>query len=112
MGSPVLIVSVDEAGNITLEEQTWAYALWRDDGFTWEEYIYCKIHLGMELTYKLGGWPEMTTPFILDILEGHNTWAMSWAPSPTWRKVKWRPGLSLRCGNLSSWQTATAMRAD
>lgn len=78
MGSPVLIVSVDEAGNITLEEKTWAYDLWRDDGFTWEEYIYCKIHLGMELTYKLGGWPGLTTPFILDLLEGHNTWAMSW----------------------------------
>lgn len=78
MGSPVLIVSVDGDGNITLEEQTWAYALWRDDGFTWEEYIYCRLHLGMELTYKLGGWPELTTPFITDLLEGHNTWAMSW----------------------------------
>ena len=78
MGSPVLIVSVDEAGNITLEEQTWAYSLWRDDGFTWEEYIYCKLHLGMDLTYKLGGWPELTSPFIIDMLEGHNTWAMSW----------------------------------
>ena len=49
MGSPVLIVSVDEAGNITLEEESWAYARWRDDGFTWEEYIWCKLHLGMEL---------------------------------------------------------------
>lgn len=78
MGSPVLIVSVDEAGNITLEEETWAYALWREDGFTWEEYIYCKFHLGMDLTYKLGGWPELTSPFILDLLEGHNTWALSW----------------------------------
>lgn len=78
MGSPVLVVSVDEAGNITLEEQTWAYALWRDDGFTWEEYIYCRLHLGMELTYKLGGWPELTTPFITDLLEGHNTWSQSW----------------------------------
>lgn len=78
MGSPVLIVSVDEAGDITLEEQSWAYALWRDDGFTWEEYIWCRLHLGMELTYKLGGWPELTSPFILDMLEGHNTWAMSW----------------------------------
>ena len=78
MGSPVLIVSVDEDGNITLEEQTWAYALWRDDGFTWEEYIYCRLHLGMELTYKLGGWPELTTPFITDLLEGHNTWSQSW----------------------------------
>lgn len=78
MGSPVLIVSVDEEGNITLEEQTWAYSLWRDDGFTWEEYIYCKIYMGMELTYKLGGWPELTTPFILDLMDGHNTWALSW----------------------------------
>ena len=78
MGSPVLIVSVDEAGNITLEEQTWAYALWRDDGFTWEEYIYCKLYLGMDLTYKLGGWPELTSPFIIDMLEGHNTWSQSW----------------------------------
>ena len=78
MGSPVLIVSVDEAGNITLEEEAWAYALWRDDGFTWEEYIYCRLHLGMELTYKLGGWPELTTPFITDLLEGHNTWSQSW----------------------------------
>lgn len=78
MGSPVLIVSVDGDGNITLEEQTWAYALWRDDGFTWEEYIYCRLHLGMELTYKLGGWPELTTPFITDLLEGHNTWSQSW----------------------------------
>lgn len=78
MGSPVLVVSVDEAGNITLEEESWAYALGRDDGFTWEEYITCQIHMGMELTYKLGGWPELTSPFILDMLEGHNTWAMSW----------------------------------
>ena len=78
MGSPVLIVSVDEKGNITLEEETWAYALWREDGFTWEEYITCKIHMGMDLTYKLGGWPELTSPFIIDMLEGHNTWAMSW----------------------------------
>lgn len=78
MGAPVLIVSVDGDGNITLEEQTWAYALWRDDGFTWEEYIYCRLHLGMELTYKLGGWPELTTPFITDLLEGHNTWSQSW----------------------------------
>lgn len=78
MGSPVLIVSVDGDGNITLEEQSWAYALWRDDGFTWEEYIYCRLHLGMELSYKLGGWPELTTPFITDLLEGHNTWSQSW----------------------------------
>lgn len=78
MGSPVLIVSVDEAGNITLEEETWAYALWREDGFTWEEYIYCKLHLGMDLTYKLGGWPEYATPFVTDLLEGHNTWSQSW----------------------------------
>ena len=78
MGSPVLVVSVDEAGNITLEEESWAYALGRDDGFTWEEYITCQIHMGMELTYKLGGWPELTTPFITDLLEGHNTWSQSW----------------------------------
>ena len=77
MGSPVLVVSVDEKGNITLEEESWAYALGRDDGFTWEEYITCQIHMDMELTYKLGGWPELTTPFITDLLEGHNTWSQS-----------------------------------
>lgn len=93
MGSPVLIVSVDEAGNITLEEQTWAYALWRDDGFTWEEYIYCKLHLGMDLTYKLGGWPEYATPFVTDLLEGHNTCPSpgTAAPWPTWRSWVWPP---------------------
>ena len=78
MGSPVLIVSVDEGGNITLEEQTWAYSLWRDDGFTWEEYIYCKIYMGMELTYKGGGWPGLTIPFLTDLENGHNTWVLSW----------------------------------
>jgi len=77
MGSPVLIVSMDGGGAVSLEAATYT-SLRGEDGWTWEEYIYCSLHLGMELSYRLGGWPEISTPFILEMKNGHNTWAMDW----------------------------------
>lgn len=77
MGSPVFIVSVDGKGAVKLEETTYTGVM-GEDGWTWEEYIYCSLHLGMELSYRLGGWPEIDAPFILEMKNGHNTWAMGW----------------------------------
>lgn len=77
MGSPVLIVSMDGEGAVSLEAATYTGVM-EEDSWTWEEYIYCGLHLGMELSYRLGGWPEISTPFILDLQNGHNTWAMDW----------------------------------
>ncbi len=77
MGSPALIVSMNGEGAVKLEVTANTGAM-GEDGWTWEEYIYCSLHLGMELSYRLGGWPEINTPFILEMKNGHNTWAMDW----------------------------------
>lgn len=77
-GSPILILSVDEGGKIVLEEQTWSSST-SETGYTWEEYVYCALHLGMgEMTGILNGWPELNTPFMESIRNGHETWAMDW----------------------------------
>lgn len=77
MGSPVFIVSVDGEGAVKLEDSTYDGSV-REGGWTWEEYICCHLMLGMDIGYRLGGWPEINTPFILDLRDGHNTWAMDW----------------------------------
>ncbi len=78
MGSPVFIVSVDGDGTVKLEETTHTGTI-GEEGWTWEEYIVCHLVLGMDIyTGRLGGWPELNTPFILDLENGHNTWALDW----------------------------------
>jgi len=77
MGSPIFIVSEDGQGTVKLEESTYDGTV-RENGWTWEEYIACRLVLGMDIGYRLGGWPEIDTPFLLDLKNGHNTWAMDW----------------------------------
>ena len=79
IGSPVLIFSVDETGNITHEETASSTISW-EEGYTWEEYVYCNTHLGMEGMYAgiLNGWPELNTPFLESLRDGHDTWALDW----------------------------------
>ncbi|MBD5160842.1 MAG: M56 family metallopeptidase [Oscillibacter sp.] len=78
MGDPILIASVDADGNIVLEEQTWSGSI-GEAGYTWEEYICCHLCLGMDEMYGiLGGWPELTTPFLESLRDGHDTWATDW----------------------------------
>lgn len=82
MGSPYFIFSLDEEGNIASEEQDWTTrdALGTEGGFTWEEYIYCRLHLGLGGLENgvWGGWPELNTPFLESLREGHETWATDW----------------------------------
>ena len=77
MGSPALIFSVDKDGKITREGTTYDSILW-EDGFTWEEYLYCEINLGMPLGSVLNGWPDWDTAFLEDLRNGHYTWVMDW----------------------------------
>ena len=77
MGTPVFIVSEDGQGTVKLEDSTYDGSV-RENGWTWEEYIACRLVLGMDIGYRLGGWPEINTPFIQDLRDGHNTWAMDW----------------------------------
>ncbi len=79
VGSPVFVVSVDGQGDIKLEDTAYAYEFHLEEGWTWEEYIVCHLALGMDIhTGRPGGWPEINTPFILELENGHNTWAMDW----------------------------------
>ena len=78
MGDPILIASVDAGGSVLLEEQTWSGTL-GEEGYTWEEYLYCNLYLGMEeMTGILQGWPELSTPLMESLQNGHDTWALDW----------------------------------
>jgi beta-lactamase regulating signal transducer with metallopeptidase domain len=76
-GSPILIFSVDGDGEIVLEEQAWSSTT-GETGYTWEEYVYCTLHLGMGQGGVLNGWPELNTPFLESLRDGHDTWALDW----------------------------------
>lgn len=78
-GTPILIFSVDADGKIVLEEQTWSDTM-GEEGYTWEEYVYCALHLGMEDMHRgiMSGWPELSTPFLESLRNGHDTWALDW----------------------------------
>ena len=82
MGSPYFIVSLDDQGNAAVEEQDWTTreGLGTEGGFTWEEYIYCRLHLGLEGLENgvYGGWPQLGTPFLESLRDGHETWATDW----------------------------------
>lgn len=78
VGSPVLIFSVDKDGTIVMEEQTWAYEGMLESRYTWEEYVYCQTYLGMENMYGIDGWPELNTPLLESLRDGHDTWALDW----------------------------------
>lgn len=77
VGSPMLVFSVDSDGNITHEGTTFNSVVW-EDGFTWEEYLYCEIYLGMPLGDVLNGWPDWDTDFLDDLRHGRETWAEDW----------------------------------
>lgn len=115
MGSPMLLFSVDEKGNMALEERGYAYETdWREDGYTWEEYIACRYGLGMELSYKLDGWPECSTPFVTELLEGKNPWAGTgtrwpWPACGSWGRSP-RRAASPSSAALTSRKTATPTR--
>ncbi len=74
---PIILAKVDAAGELVELVRTNDIAV-SEEGYTWEEIVLCGQELGMELSGKLGGWPECITPFVLDVLEGRSTWAMSW----------------------------------
>ncbi|MDE7218356.1 MAG: M56 family metallopeptidase [Oscillospiraceae bacterium] len=76
-GTPILIFSVDGDGKIVLEEQTWSDTM-GEEGYTWEEYVYCTLHLGMGQGGIMNGWPELNTPFLESLRDGHDTWALDW----------------------------------
>ena len=78
-GSPILILSVDKDGKIVLEEQTWSSST-SETGYTWEEYVYCALHLGMgEMTGIGNGWPELNTSFLESIAASReNNWVKNW----------------------------------
>lgn len=76
-GSPILIFSVDGDGEIVLEEQAWSSTT-GETGYTWEEYVYCTLHLGMGQGGVLNGWPELNTSFLESLRDGHDTWALDW----------------------------------
>lgn len=78
-GRPVIIASVDKNGKIVVEEQICTSDVF-ETHYTWEEYVYCHTHLGMEGMGAgvLNGWPELNTPFMESIRDGHDTWALDW----------------------------------
>ena len=78
MGRPVIIASVDADGNVAVEHQTYTGSVW-EVGYTWEEYIYCRLVLPMNnMRTVLNGWPEISTPFLESMRNGHETWALDW----------------------------------
>lgn len=78
-GRPVIIASVDKNGKIVVEEQIYTSDVF-ETHYTWEEYVYCHTHFGMDGMYAgvLNGWPELNTPFMESIRNGHDTWALDW----------------------------------
>ena len=79
VGRPVIIASVDEDGEIVIEEQDYTSAAF-ETHYTWEEYVYCHTHLGMDGMYAgvLNGWPEWGTSFLESLRDGHETWVLDW----------------------------------
>lgn len=79
MGRPIIIASVDDGGEIVVEEQIYTSDVF-ETHYTWEEYVYCHTHLGMDGMYAgvLNGWPELNTPFLESLRDGHDTWALDW----------------------------------
>lgn len=77
-GRPIIIASMNEDGSASADELTYTGAVW-ETGYTWEEYITCHTIIGMDkMTGILNGWPELTTPFLESLRDGHDTWAMDW----------------------------------
>ena len=85
LGGPFLLFREDGDGAVTLLETRTAGTLevpglvyYRDpqnvDGYTWEEYLLCKHHLGMALGTRAEGWPELLDAFLLDLEAGRQTW--------------------------------------
>ena len=78
VGDPIFIVSVDADGNAAIEDQAYTSTT-GETGYTWEEYIYCHLNLGMNIYAGiLNGWPELSTPFLESLRDGHDTWALDW----------------------------------
>ena len=78
VGSPVLIFSMDEDGKIVMEEQIWSSSV-DEAHYTWEEYVYCHTHLGMENMYGIfAGWPELNTPLLESLRNGRERWVGEW----------------------------------
>lgn len=78
VGRPIIIASVDADGNVSVEDQPYTGAVF-EEGFTWEEYVTCFVHMGMDYVGGvLNGWPEATTEFLQSVMNGHETWAMDW----------------------------------
>ena len=74
--APVLIISEDGSGNMSLEEVSAAWQL--ENGFTWEDYVYCHTILGMDMGAVLNGWPEINMEFIQSQLDGHQAGFNDW----------------------------------
>ncbi len=78
VGSPVLIFSMDEDGKIVMEEQIWSSSV-DEAHYTWEEYVYCHTHLGMENMYGIfAGWPELNTPLLESLRNDRERWVREW----------------------------------
>ena len=85
LGLPVLLLREDPDGTVTLLETRFAgllepaglsYSRTGEDidGYTWEEYLYCKHHLGMALGTRVEGWPDAAAAFFLDLQAGRQSW--------------------------------------
>ena len=85
LGLPVLLLREDPDGTVTLLETCFAgllepaglsYSRTGEDidGYTWEEYLYCKHHLGMALGTRVEGWPDAAAAFFLDLQAGRQSW--------------------------------------
>lgn len=78
-GRPFIIASVEKGSEaVEIEAQPYFDSV-IECGYTWEEYVYCHLYLPMDKMYPvLNGWPEMDTPFLQSIRDGHETWALDW----------------------------------
>lgn len=75
-GGPIIIARVDGDGGVTVSH---AYtSTTGETGLTWEEYICCGLVQGMGVGGVLNGWPELNTPFLESLRDGHETWAQDW----------------------------------
>ena len=79
MGRPLLIFSLDQRGTPALEEQTWTtnHGARPEGGWTWEEYLYCKLHMGLSGLENgvTGGWPALNEELLDSLRNGRDTWA-------------------------------------
>lgn len=78
-GRPFIIASIEKDGKaVVIEDQPYFDSV-IESGYTWEEYVYCHLFLPMNKMYPiLNGWPEMDTPFLQSLRDGHETWALDW----------------------------------